>query len=287
MKRRGEGTGDSFDMLLDTMCNTFGGVCFIALMISITSVLMPDGEADGIREAERMATDREVAKLVRERDELKSAIRLQREFVEKSATNGTAIAISDLAVQAASNTAAVTELRRRRQELEDEFAKRTTDVEYSRREHARLKRLLKDMEESLESKSARRSRTIRTPVERALAGYRPVDVWLKGSVMYVLHNEAHCKRREWDENGEKNWGYTVQPGGGFRMGRKFLNSREFKSVVEMVTGKKYMRIFSDVESYTALCEIRDELIALRKPYNWHLGEETELKFIEGVDENVQ
>ena len=33
--------GGSMDMLLDTMCNTFGGVCFIALMVVLISSAMP------------------------------------------------------------------------------------------------------------------------------------------------------------------------------------------------------------------------------------------------------
>ena len=39
----------SLDMLLDTMCNTFGGVCFIALLVSVISISLPPdraGDAD-------------------------------------------------------------------------------------------------------------------------------------------------------------------------------------------------------------------------------------------------
>ena len=43
MKRRTSPSG-SMDMLLDTMCNTFGGVCFIALMVAILSAVVPVGE---------------------------------------------------------------------------------------------------------------------------------------------------------------------------------------------------------------------------------------------------
>ena len=75
------GTG-SLDMLLDTMCNTFGGVCFIALMVAILSAMSPkqqDGSKTGMV-TEQMLVDQEKARLVRRRDELKSAIEIQKSF---------------------------------------------------------------------------------------------------------------------------------------------------------------------------------------------------------------
>ncbi len=34
----------SLDMLLDTMCNTFGGICFIALLVALISASTPKGK---------------------------------------------------------------------------------------------------------------------------------------------------------------------------------------------------------------------------------------------------
>lgn len=287
MRRRGEG-GDSFDMLLDTMCNTFGGVCFIALMAAITSALAPDGDEDRLLKEVQMLTNRETARLIRTRDELVKSVAVQKDFLEQSkAGEAEKNARAALARLAASNITAVAELKRQRAGLEDEFAKCTTDVEYSRREAARLKRVLKDMDERLENLAAGKRRVMRTPVERALAGYRPVTVWLRRGVMYELGNEEHLNCAEREENGRMRWTYTPRAGRGIRMGEDFLNSAEFRALAGMVTGKKFLRIFSDGESYRALCEIRDRMIELRKPYNWYVENGAELKFIEGADENVQ
>ena len=81
--------GGSMDMLLDTMCNTFGGVCFIALMVVLISSAMPkskdeQSELDRVRQAE--ITTREVARLVQRRDMLKTALDLETEFVNANAT---------------------------------------------------------------------------------------------------------------------------------------------------------------------------------------------------------
>lgn len=46
MKRRSFGHSDSLDMLLDTMCNTFGGVILIALLISLLARDIPNTTAD-------------------------------------------------------------------------------------------------------------------------------------------------------------------------------------------------------------------------------------------------
>ena len=62
MKHRSSTTAGSLDMLLDTMCNTFGGVCFIALMVAIISASLPanqDDEKDAHAVSEQMIINKE------------------------------------------------------------------------------------------------------------------------------------------------------------------------------------------------------------------------------------
>lgn len=159
----------SLDMLLDTMCNTFGGVCFIALMIAIISSSLPskqDAEETADEVTEQMVVDKEMARLKRERDELKSAIEIQKSFVATNSTKESrAFSAAQLATHIASNTTALAKLKSEKLELEDKLAKTTTDSEYSRREAQRLERLLKEMEERLGQPANMKYRAVRTPVE--------------------------------------------------------------------------------------------------------------------------
>ena len=68
MKSRRSSSG-SMDMLLDTMCNTFGGVCFIALLVTLLSAIWPkDIETDRDKAAA-------VAKSIVEKDNLQDNVR--------------------------------------------------------------------------------------------------------------------------------------------------------------------------------------------------------------------
>ena len=44
-RRRALAPADSLDLLLDTMCNTFGGIILIALLVALMPQKQPDGEA--------------------------------------------------------------------------------------------------------------------------------------------------------------------------------------------------------------------------------------------------
>lgn len=291
MRRDSSPKAGSLDMLLDTMCNTFGGVCFIALMVAIISASLPskqDAEETADEVTEQMVVDKEMARLKRERDELKSAIEIQKLFVATNSTKeARAFSAAQLAMHIASNTLALAKLKSEKLELEDKLAKTTTDSEYSRREALRLERLLKEMEERLGQPANMKNRAVRTPVERELGGYKSLDVWIRNGRMYCLHNESHvdCKTSEGLKG--KQWEYRILPGRGYLLNEEFFHSSEYRGLVEMISGKVYMRIYVDAASFSQLCELRDDLIRRRKMYNWHATEDQTLYFVEGYDGRVQ
>lgn len=291
MKRTPSTNAGSLEMLLDTMCNTFGGVCFIALMVAIISASLPSGqEPDATNGAvsEQMVVDKETTRLKRERDELKSAIDIQKSFIATNTTKeARAWSASWLATSISSNATALARLKNEKFELEDKLAKRTTDSEYSSREARRLERLLKEMEERLGQPINTRNRAVRTPVERELGGYKSLDVWIRNGRMYCLHNETHVDCKISDGAKGKEWDYRIKTGGGYLLNDRFFHSSEYRALIGMLSGKVYMRIYVDAASFPQLCELRDDLIRQRKMYNWHVTEEDVLHFVEGYDGRVQ
>ena len=291
MKRSSSTGAGSLDMLLDTMCNTFGGVCFIALMVAIMSASLPpatDGDGGGEGVSEQMVVNKETARLSRERDELKAAIAIQKDFVATHAeSSARALSAAQLADGISSNATALARLRKEKLELEDKLARLTTDISYSTREAARLSRLLKDLEERLDRPVSLKNRSVRTPVERKLDGYQSVDVWIRNGRMYCLGNERHVDCRITNGAKGREWDYTVRPGAGFLLDDAFYRSAAYRQLMEQVSGRTFMRIYCDAASFANVCDLRDDLIRRRKLYNWHVCEDSVLHFVEGYDGRVQ
>ena len=286
MKREhGHGAG-SLDMLLDTMCNTFGGVCFIALMVAIISALRPQ-VSDG-DDAEQMLADREATRLARQRDELKSALEIQNTFVVSNAVPGKAMSLAELLKGVSSNETAVARLKAQKREFEDVLASLKTDSAYNAREASRLERLLKELEEQL-GKQRGKQRSVRTPTEREIAGLQSVDFWLRKGRLYLLNNSRQCRYEELprDASGRRRCDVTTIAGTGYRVDESFFNGHEWQQIKSSLDSKSYVRIYSDKNSFPQLCELRDALIHFRKMYNWHIHESDVLSFVEGYDGRIQ
>lgn len=283
------GTG-SLDMLLDTMCNTFGGVCFIALMVAILSALMPAGkETDGAEAVtEQMLVDQEIERLVRRRDELKAAVQIQRSFVDTNASQMVAVNEAMLRSGVASNVAALASLKSERRDLEDALATLTTESEYSRREAARLERVLKDLEARLD-RPVGRQRAVRTPMERELSGMRCEDFWLRHGRLYLLKNDWQVKKSDATrgDDGRDHWSYAPIPGKGYVVDESFFFGSDWQEIKRKLNAEGYVRIFSDKMSFPQLCKLRDALVHFKKQYNWHVRETDVLLFMEGYDGRIQ
>lgn len=279
----------SLDMLLDTMCNTFGGVCFIALMVALLSLSAPpvdDAATPDTPPSEEMLRNQELERLRREHDELRAAIAIQEDFLAASASAPTN-SLARLAQTVQEDRRSLAELRRQKTALEDRLARLTTDAAYSKREAARLERLLADLQEKLGNPPTRQ-RVVRTPLERKLEGCRVLDLCLWHGRLYDLENKVHARCVESQTANGRAWTYTLLETGGYRFGDDaFLASPEYRQLVSRLTAKTICRIWAAPEDFPQLCALRDDLVRRRCLYNWYaLGSNT-LTFTEGYDGHVQ
>lgn len=281
----------SLDMLLDTMCNTFGGVCFIALLIAIISSALPKdpGEEQVPEVSEQSILDKETAMLVLERDTLRAAIQLQEELLKKQqASTDVLLSTEQLISQLSSNKLDLVKLNAQRLQLEDEIATMTTTTDYSRREAARLERLLKDMEAKLGQQKDLRRRTMRTPVERNLLGFHSYTLWLYNGMLYEINDTTQVNCEIKDGPNGRTWDYTIKPGKGIRVTRLTdLSNMRYTQIFHKLTSKQIIRIYSDTISFPQLCMIRDDLVARHQIYNWDIHEGSPLHFVEGPDNVAQ
>lgn len=287
MKRRSESS--SMDMLLDTMCNTFGGVCFIALMVSILAAALPNTDADPVIEegvSENDILAREMSNLVRRKDELKALIEVQNDFVTRSSTGIVVRAdLMRVTSEVASNDEQIRLYEKKRQEYLDELAKLKTSTSYSRREAARLSRLVKNLEEKSAGPLFDRHRVVRMPRERTEESMRSFDVWLHGRRLYLVRDANYTRREIINEH---EWRYYPLPGAGLVLNEDFFSkSKAWSSLVQQIGSLTYVRIFSDTASFNELCLLRDALLSKGSKYNWIVWELPDLRFVEGYDGTVQ
>lgn len=285
----------SLDMLLDTMSNTFGGVCFIALLIAIMSVNLPstpteDGGED-IAETERRLAEMRSEDLTRRNGELKKAISLQRENLAE--TNGvlSASAAKMLSILS-SNETAVARLQVERLELEDRLSRTQEEGDRKAAEARRLIQRNEEMEERLCKPQNFKSRPVRMPDERRIEGLKTVSIWLRNGRCYVLEEgnglvDKYANVVEGRDANGKTWDVSIKYSAGIKVTTEFFHSEVYKDLVSKLDSKSYLRIFTDTESFAELCLFRDDMIRRNILYNWLIRDGEKIHFVEGYDGQVQ
>ncbi|MSR42348.1 MAG: hypothetical protein EXS10_10705 [Phycisphaerales bacterium] len=196
MRRSDDLIGDSLELLLDTICNMFGTIIFVALIASLLAMtstrLVVDSSLDAVESERRRALssirvradelDRELAKLPAGDDA----------EVEEEAIDRTVQAIAEI---------------ERRQELIDQY---TSAIERSRlsldavAEQAQpLREEIARLDSALESTRVAQQRTMRTPLEREL-GLHTYIIVLWHDQLYAVcdwskRDPDPCERfRQWN-----------------------------------------------------------------------------------------
>ena len=286
----------SMDMLLDTMCNTFGGVCFIALLVTLLSTTLPkdiETDRDNAAAVAKSIAEKEYDKLLKRRDELKAAIEIQEDFIKRNSAG--VVVKADLVCMAgkiASDEGQIKLYERKRVEYLDELAKLKTKTSYSKREAARLSRLLKELEDQVGKPLFDRHRVVRTPKEHKVEGLRTIDVWLHQRRLYLMNPGSGFIREENMRGmaGHREWDARIIFGKGLLIDEDFFqngNGSLWMGLQQSIGPSTYVRIFTDTVSFAELCLLRDALISRNSMYNWIINEEDVIHFVEGYDGFVQ
>lgn len=268
-------------MLLDTMCNTFGGICFIALLVAILSNALPHPDRTPEENARKLLEDERLARLARERDEVAAGVELWKELMSEAVPEGAA---ADEAEEVGQETVAA--LHEKETALEEEIKKLATDREYNRREAERLRLLAAETRRTLEEERERRNRKVRTPLEHELTGWSPVDVWIRGGRLRSLDDRSQVSVREEGYGEEMTWTYRVA-GEGTAVDERLWANPAWRRIERALAGHRFLRIYSDGASFPELCMVRDRLAEEGRRYNWYWHDGEELRFVVGSDSKVQ
>lgn len=195
MGRRSSAKADSLELLLDTICNTFGGVLFMAIMVVILLQMSGGGSASQ-SSAEEVSPQTFVelgSRLKQLAAEIKSFEAVQenqRRMTEQFAPE----AIRNL-IKTRNDKGREEETRRKlRNELLTANAERKGEIQKTREEIRKLQEDLKKLRDQnrelqlrIERERASRAKTIRLPVAHSAALKSEVALILRYGRMYVWH----------------------------------------------------------------------------------------------------
>ena len=275
----------SLDMLLDTMCNTFGGVCFIALLVSVISISLPPdraGDADAATTSNEQ--DPRMVMLIRQRNRLEESVKAL-EVQLAGMTN-----VADTA-SLAETEAKIAAARRRAEAAARENEKRRGDAERVRGEAdaqnaraAELNALIAALEAEINDPKYIRARIVRVPHERELHGYKIYDIFLYRGDFYDLQDQEAFSISQ----GYKSTTYSVRQGHGTTISDDFPKGVVWRRVLDRTISCTIIRIITDKDSTDGLSILVQDLASRRRPYNWRYNDGGDsITFVEGNDTFVQ
>ena len=275
----------SLDMLLDTMCNTFGGVCFIALLVSVISVsLPPDRTGDADATAAPSAVDPRVTMLVRQRNRLAESIKsLEVQLCSMTnVTDNATLAETEAKITAAKRRTEAAARANEKRRAETERAQGDVAVQNARA--AELNDLIAALEAEIKDPKYVRARIVRVPHERQLYNYKTRNVLLYHGDFYDLNDESAVSVAE----GRSSITFSVRHGRGTPLSEEFVKGPVWRRVLDQTISSTIIRIYTDRASAEGLSILVQDLASRRRPYNWRYNDEGEsITFVEGNDTFVQ
>lgn len=197
MSRRDKG-GDisSFDMLLDTMCNTFGGIVFIALLLSILvgsaarhAVKANTNGSPSLTEVEELA---EESRLLRECEQLDRALNTHDSKTSPELSKAAGV-VRPLAELQQTNVVLETELvklQEYQRQLSQEIARLEESAESNATTAWDLQVQIERLKNELKQQVSKSSETIRLPRIHAKPGLQACFFAIAGGRFYAISDVA-------------------------------------------------------------------------------------------------
>ncbi len=274
----------SLDMLLDTMCNTFGGVCFIALLVSVISISLPPDRSGDAEAVASSSQDPRIAQLVRQRNRLAESIK---------SLEAQLAGMTNVADQAslAETEAKIAAAKRRAEAAARENEKRLGEAERARGEAdakdaraAELNALIAALEAEIKDPKYVRARIVRVPHERQLGNFKVHNILLYKGDFYDLHDVSAVSITE----GRNSITLTVRRGLGTAIAEDFIKGSLWRHLLNQTISRTIIRIYTDKDSADGLAILIQDLASRRRPYNWRYNDGGDsIIFVEGNDNYAQ
>ena len=194
-RRRGKSSSpnDSFDLFLDTITNTFGGILLIALLLVLLIKETPENPTETTQTETRSSLEQKIERLQAEKLNLEQAEQIRRDIAENLKSGDTEEIASLMA-----------ELERQNQESQQQtdesknIAALNDKIRDTRTRAAKLEQEITEQQEKLKKLSAklaeaakRQTRSMPTPKEQP-TNKNPTTVLVKNGRLYIVDkNRGH------------------------------------------------------------------------------------------------
>lgn len=257
-KRWRRGEGDSLDLLLDTMCNLFGGIVFVALLVAIIAGDDASTKINPPRNASQDLLEREIANLKEEEQSLKKGI----EEKEQKASSSKALDREQAAVKILKNELEalrqalqlasgdqsegqdlgqfLQKAKERKSNLEKEAIRLENQKKSLKEEKERLAKRLADLKKRGEEATEEKTQGFRFPRERASAK-NPYWILLSGGEFFPVKN-VDSRSDYWETYVTVRSSSTrdeIQP----IAGRGLKSEKEIRGVLSSISTASYYPVF--------------------------------------------
>lgn len=296
MRRRLQSqTQDSLDLLLDTLCNVFGGIILIACLLAMLSrpktpatkadlfinpeagilaqkrIEMAQAELDGLQKLRaqlQSEDDPSLLPLITELETLKKTAEKLRQ--EKAKQDEIATAKAKQMVHDVGNE--IARLREQEQEIEKKLGIINKDTEAARQRHAALEKQLADLQLELESVHELKIEKLRFPRERLINKSAAPIIVQYGQVfpLYDGANEAvsgvrHVPAVDGSFTAFANKGAGLSPS---------LHAKQLRELLlQYAKGNRYLTLYVYPDSYATLRELKKLIYEVGIDYGMDLRTE--------------
>jgi hypothetical protein len=285
---------DSLDLLLDTLCNVFGGIILIACLLAMLSrpkmaatqadtshpeagilaekrIEMAQAELDGLQKLRaqlQSENDPSLLPLITELAGLKKTAEKLRQ--EKARQDEIA---SVKAKQLARDTSSeIARLREQEQEIERKLASANKDMEAARQAQQALEKRLADLQLELESVSALKIEKLRFPRERAINKSASPIIVQYGQVFPVFDGAGkpmpmvrQVPAADGSFTAFANQGQGLNPS---------LQARQLRELLKQLgSGNRYLTLYVYPDSYATLRELKKLIYESGVDYGMDLRKE--------------
>ena len=208
MRKHTEHDISSFDMLLDTMCNTFGGIVFIALLIAIiapSSNQQANSSLNNNENLKEVEQNIDLNRLTREQQDIKTGISHLQENLVKTNTF-TSMPTNIMATLVASNI--LLHIEQNVLEMTNASLTATISTSLNSKEtnnvtKSELNAQIKQLRDELRQKREQSTLTVRLPRVHVIKDKRPVFLAVKDGKFYAVSDvsvkQPFLERRNYDK----------------------------------------------------------------------------------------
>lgn len=282
MSRRAATSGDSLDLLLDTICNAFGGIVFIAMLVAILANQISRDAAPTAPSAESSRTLRGIRSELTQSEtrltKLRQAVR-QKEDLERRFADSESLGLLDSLRSLDDNSDAL--LKERSQKLTNvaesqaELVETARELERLAQQLAEAKQRLLQEKQKLENEASLRSRTSEVPQQRATQK-SAIPFFLRDGRLsafahrnddgQIVQNEAESRIVE--EAPGKRF-IEIVPGAGLAIATDGSNVAEIAArLADFDRTQHFLSIFVYKDSFVHFESVKNEMI--RGGFEYHL-----------------